>query len=138
MIKKNKICFTFTPRGGCSVSFQQYLDLIGLLNDGLNYNSFIHHYRIDIFNENVKFCNINKLINEKYVFVKFIINSYIRAVSIYRAQISHNLSFREYLIQLVNNKIDYFNNNDKFHLHPQYIDGEENIITKYIKMKPFK
>jgi hypothetical protein len=25
---KNKLCITFTPRGGCSISFQQYLDLI--------------------------------------------------------------------------------------------------------------
>jgi hypothetical protein len=61
-------------------------------------------------------------------------NPYIRAVSIYRAQTSHNLSFRKYLIELVNNKIDYFNDNDKFHLTQQYIDKEENIITKYIKI----
>jgi len=25
----NKICISFTPRGGCSVSFKCYLDLIG-------------------------------------------------------------------------------------------------------------
>jgi hypothetical protein len=61
-------------------------------------------------------------------------NPYIRAVSIYRVQTSHNLSFREYLRQLVNNKIDYFNKNDKYHYHTQYIDGEEKIITKYIKI----
>ena len=34
----------------------------------------------------------------------------------------------------LNNQIDYFNDNDKYHYHPQYIDGEENIITKYIKI----
>jgi hypothetical protein len=61
-------------------------------------------------------------------------NPYIRAVSIYRAQTSHNLSFRKYLIELVNNKIYYFNDNDKYHYLPQYIDGEENIITKYVKI----
>jgi hypothetical protein len=61
-------------------------------------------------------------------------NPYIRAVSIYKAQTSHNLTFREYLKELVNNNIDYFNDNDKFHYHPQYIDGEEKIITKYIKI----
>ena len=38
----NKVCITFTPRGGCSISFQQYLDLVGLLKDGLDYNQFIH------------------------------------------------------------------------------------------------
>ena len=125
---------TFTPRGGCSTSFQQYLDLFGLLNDGLTYDPFIHYYRCDIFDKNTCYCDINKLVGDGYTFVKFVINPYIRAVSIYRAQTSHNLSFREYLMELVNNKYDYFNDNDKYHLEPQYICGEENIITKYVKI----
>jgi hypothetical protein len=131
---KNKICITFTPRGGCSISFQLYLDLLGLLNDALNYNPFVHDYRCDIFEKHVVYCDINQLVNDGYTFIKFIMNPYIRAVSIYRAQNSHNLSFREYLIQLVNNEWDYYNENDKYHLHPQYICGEENIITKYVKI----
>lgn len=131
---ENKICITFTPRGGCSISFQQYLHLIGLLDDGLNYNNFIHCYRCDIFNKVVKYKNIDELIDDKYIFIKFIMNPFIRAVSIFRAQTSHNLTFREYLKQLNQNKIDYFNNNDKYHLEQQYIDGEEKIITKYIKI----
>lgn len=131
---KNKICVTFTPRGGCSVSFQAYLDLQGLLEEGLKYNSFIHNYRCNVFHKNIVNYDINNLLNEKYTFIKFITNPYIRAVSVYCAQTSHNLSFRQYLNQLVNNKIDYFNNNDKFHYHPQYVEGEENIITKYIKI----
>jgi hypothetical protein len=132
--KKNNICITFTPRGGCSISFQQYLDLIDLLNDGLSYNPFIHTYRNDVFHPNMDFCDIHQLINEKYTFVKFIMNPYIRAVSIYRSQTSNNLSFRECLMEIVNNKIDYFNDSDKYHMHSQYIDGEENIITKYVKI----
>ena len=131
---KNKICITFTPRGGCSISFQQFLDLNNLLKDGLDYNKFIHSYRCDIFCPNVQNYNIDSLVKQKYTFVKFIINPYIRAVSIYRAQTSHNLSFRDYLKELVNNKIDYFNSEDTYHLHTQYIQGEENIITKYIKI----
>lgn len=78
--------------------------------------------------------NIDNLINDDYIFIKFIMNPYIRAVSIYLAQTSHNLSFREYLKQLNNNEIDYFNDNDKFHYHQQYIKDEEKIMTKYIKI----
>ena len=130
----NKICITFTPRGGCSVSFQQYLYLVGLLDDALNYDSFIHNYRCEIFNKTIFFKDINWLIDNKYIFIKFIMNPYIRAVSIFRVQTSHNLSFREYLKELNGNKINYFNNNDKYHLQQQYIQGEENIITKYIKI----
>lgn len=131
---KNKICITFSPRGGCSISFQQFLDLNNLLNDGLRYHRFIHEYRCSILNHHTGYQPIEELIKNKYTFIKFIMNPYIRAVSSYRVQSSHNLSFREYLKQLVNNKIDYFNYNDKYHLQQQYIEGEEKIITKYIKI----
>ena len=48
-------------------------------------------------------------------------NPSIRAGTINLAQTSHNLSFKNYVKQLVNNEIDYFNDNDKYHLHPQNI-----------------
>ena len=132
---KNKVCFSFTPRGGCSVSFQVFLDLIGLLDDALKYHTFIHNYRTQILDNNISNYNINYLISLNYTFIKFITNPYIRAVSIFRAQTSHNLSFREYLKELVSGKVfTYFNDNDKYHLHEQYIPGEENYITKYIRI----
>jgi hypothetical protein len=132
---KNKICITFSPRGGCSISFQQYLDLVGLLNDGLQHNSFIHEYRVYVFEKCISYKEISSLIEENYTFIKFIMNPYIRAVSIYRVICeTSNLSFREYLKMLVNNEIDHFTSHDLFHYHPQYIEGEEKIITKYIKI----
>lgn len=133
---KNKICITFSPRAGCSIAFQQFLDLVGLLNDGLKYNNYghIHAYRIDFMHKYIKNVNINDLINKQYTFIKFIINPYIRAISIYRCFDSHNLSFREHLKQIINNKINYYSDNDKYHSQSQYIEGEENIITKYIKI----
>lgn len=130
----NKICVTFTPRGGCSISFQQYLDMVGLLSDGFQYNAFIHCYRCELFLPNISYKSLETLIAEKYTFIKFIMNPYIRAVSVYISQTSHNLSFRAYLRQLVTNEIDYFSDTDKYHLQPQYIEGEEHIITKYVKI----
>ena len=137
---KNKICITFTPRGGCSISFQQFLDLIGLLNDGLKYNTFIHNYRIEIFLKNIKKINIDELIKNNYTFIKFIMNPYIRAVSIFRCQ-SLNVSFREHLKYIINDTEIYDNSicdNDKFHKGLQYIDHEEKIITKYIKIDKYE
>ena len=131
---ENKICVLFTPRGGCSVSFKQYLDIVGLLKDAEDYNSFVHKYRMDIFLPNISIITINKLIEQKFTFIKFIMNPYIRAVSIFRCQTSHNLSFRQYLFQLINNELDYMSKNEKYHYHQQYIPGEEKIITKYIKI----
>lgn len=132
---KNKVCFSFTPRGGCSVAFQAFLDLVGLLNEGLAYDSFIHNYRINVLDKLIQNYNINYLISLNYKFIKFITNPYIRAVSIFRAQTSHNLTFREYLRELVSGKVfEYFNDNDKYHLYEQYIPGEEEYITKYIRI----
>lgn len=134
---KNKLCITFTPRGGCSIAFQQYLDLVGLLNDGLNYDSsHIHLYRGMVFVHQLNYIDINDLISDKYTFVKFIMNPYIRAVSIYRMY-PHNLSFREYLKKHRNNTLD-FNESYYYHSQLQYIDGEENIITKYVKIDKYE
>ena len=105
-----------------------------MLKDGLDYHPFIHVYRMDFCIQNIKCVNIDYLIEQQFTFIKFIMNPYIRAVSSYRSQESHNLSFRQYLKQLINNEIDYFNPSDKYHLWQQYIDGEEKIITKYIKI----
>ena len=127
--EKNKLCIGFSPRAGCSISFQCYLDLFGLLPEALKFNSFIHKYRTQVFNRRIKTKNINTLKN--YTFIKFIMNPYIRAVSIYRLQTSCNLSFRCYLKQIDNIK---FNRQDIFHMQSQYIPGEENIPFNYIKI----
>jgi len=130
----NKICVTFTPRGGCSVSFKQYLDLVGLLADGEAYDPFIHKYRMDIFTPHVKTVHIDHLINQQYTFIKFITNPYIRAVSMYWPEPSHNLSFRQYLYMRLEPALYPRSDNEKWHSHEQYIPGEEKIITKYIKI----
>ena len=130
---KNKTVITFTPRSGCSKSFSQYLDLVGLLDDGISFfNEHIHHYRMDILNPNINYKKIDELIKDQYQFIKFIINPYIRAVSIYIIQTNCNLSFREFLKYILSNNINDIHNN--YHIHPQYIYGEERVITKYIKI----
>jgi len=35
---------------------------------------------------------------------------------------------------IVKNELDFLNENDRYHIYPQYIKGEESIITKYIKI----
>ena len=133
----NKIVVTFTPRGACSKSFCQFLDLVGLLEDGTNYHPFIHHYRIDLIDANCSYVKIDDLVKNNYTFIKFIINPYIRAVSIYTGLTTNNinLSFREFLKHILNNTIcNILNKSDIFHTCPQYTYGEESIITKYIKI----
>jgi hypothetical protein len=105
-----------------------------ILNFKIDYNLFIHDYRINYIHFNINYVDINYLIKQQFTFIKFIINPYIRAVSIFRLLASHNLSFRQYLKQLINNEINYFSDVDKYHIRQQYIHEEEKIITKYIKI----
>jgi hypothetical protein len=144
----NKICILYTLRAGCSISFQQFLDLVGLLNDGLGYfninHQIIHAYRFDIMDKHIKYVDMNELIKNNYTFIKFIMNPYIRAVSIFRIINSHNLSFREHLKDIINNRnktnkyIIYDTQHETVHSQLQYIDGEEKIITKYIKIDKYE
>ena len=133
----NKIVVTFTPRAACSKSFSQFLDLVGLLDDGLSYDNFIHHYRCRLIDKNCSYIKIDELVKNNYTFIKFIMNPYIRAVSIYTGLVTNNfnLSFREFIKHILNNTIgNILNKNDNYHTYPQYIYGEESIITKYIKI----
>ncbi len=131
---KNKICITFTPKSACSAAFQNFLDLVGLLKDGLEVNPFIHIYRCHIFNNYVNtVLDVNQLIKENYFFIKFIQNPYIRAVSSYR-HVNYNGSFRNFMKKLINNDLNDFNDNDIFHFNKQYIKDEESYINKYIKI----
>jgi FkbM family methyltransferase len=130
----HKLVLSFTPRAGCSSVVKIYLDSLGLLQDAELYHPFIQAYRTDIMDPNIQSIPINQLKKDGYTFIKFIMNPYIRAVSIFRGQTSHNLSFRQYLKNLINNNVNYFNNNDKYHYHQQYITDEEKYITEYIKI----
>jgi hypothetical protein len=136
--RNKKICFLWSPRAGCSITFKCFLDMIGLLDDAEKYNEWIHNYRMEIMWPNISYISIPDLINNNFTIIKTLVNPYSRAVSIWRAQKSHNLSFRDYLKELIYNKISYFNENDKYHLKPQYVDEEEKFVTKYIKLDNFE
>ena len=136
-VDKN-VCFIWSPRAGCSITLKCFLDMVGLLDDAENYSNWIHDYKMNIYIRNVPEISINQLYKNNVNIIKTIVNPYSRAVSIWMAQSSHNLSFKDYLKQLINNTIDYFTVNDKYHLKPQYIDFEEKVITKYIKLDNFE
>jgi hypothetical protein len=136
-IDKN-ICFLWSPRAGCSITLKCFLDMVGLLDDAENYSNWIHDYKMYIFIQNVPEININELSKKKCNIIKTLVNPYSRAVSTWRTQRNSNLSFRDYLKELVNNKNSYVNESDKYHSKQQYIDGEEKFVTKYIKLDKYE
>jgi hypothetical protein len=131
----HKLAVMWSPRAGCSITFQCFLDINNLLNEALNYNKFIHMYRMDIYHKNVPTIPLKQLLKENYIIIKSIVNPYSRAVSIWRGHISMDktLSFKEYMKQLINETI-ILSKLDRYHTNPQYITNEETYITKYIKL----
>jgi hypothetical protein len=103
---------------------------MGILEEAIAYNNWIHSYRCDIFYPNTPEIDIDNVLENKVQIIKFVLNPYIRAISIYRAQSSHNYSFRDYLKKL-NNKTIQLNPSDNYHHFPQYVPGEEKYVSQY-------
>jgi hypothetical protein len=130
----NKICFIFSPRSGCSVSFKNYLDFVGLIDDSI-YDDNVHDYRINYFLRFAEYKKFDEILLEKYEIIKTITNPYSRAVSIFKGMINHNLNFEDFLLKLQDIHNDKFlSDYEIFHTFNQYSDGEEKYITKYFKI----
>jgi len=141
--RRNKLVFLWSPRAGCSITCKQAFNLLGLLKDVEDYDNFVHNYRIRVYKYHAPYIDILKLPSD-YTIIKTIVNPYSRAVSIWwKTTTSQDWTFREFMRRLVNGETDELTKCEKFHLRPQYIKGEEEYITKYIKLEsgekfPFK
>ena len=62
--RNKKVCFLWSPRGGCSITFKCFLDMIGLLDDAKQYNEWIHNYRMEIMVPNTSYIRIPDLKKE--------------------------------------------------------------------------
>lgn len=130
----NKICFMWSPRAGCTITCSCIFDMLTIYEDAVDYYAFIHLYRAEIFHQHAPYKPLNTLIEQNYMIIKSVLNPYARAVSIWRLQMSHDLSFRDYLRDLIGGRSDYLTAVDIYHLRPQYVKGEESYVTKYIKL----
>lgn len=130
---ENKLVFNFSPRAGCSSCFKIFLDLTNLLKEGEKYNSFIHHYRLDVIDKNVLITDIDKFLQSNFKFIKFITNPFKRAVSIFRL-CDKNITFRKFSEKIAIGDFSNFNNSIVYHLGQQYFNNEENYIDEYIKI----
>ena len=44
-----KVCICISPRSACTVTMKCFFDMVGLLQDAIDYSTWIHEYRIEIF-----------------------------------------------------------------------------------------
>ena len=140
-----KIAYIMTPRAGCSISFKFYLNSLDstLLEKSNKYNNFVHKYRIDIFDKNIKYIKIEQLIKENFKFIKFVVNPFQRAVSSFAMinindldNIKYNLNFKTYYENLYKNiNLHLYSKSDLIHTYPQYIIGEKELNLTIYKLE---
>ena len=131
----NKLCYLFSYRAGCSITFKCYLDQIGLLEDAIKYSpEWIHNYRVYLLNTYARKIDLKYIIENNYKIVKPILNPYRRIVSCWRFPNLHLMSFRNYINELLYNDRKNLHDMDKLHSYEQYIEDEDLIITDYIKL----
>lgn len=130
MDKKNKIIMGWTPKAGCTVAIQMFLDHMGILEEALEPSILsVHDYLHKVFF--TKF-GIADFSNPEYFKFKVVRNPYDRAISSFLHYLKYNapqgLSFNEYLSRLIQVS-NRFNDN---HHQPQ-IDGRH--YDKIIKIE---
>lgn len=144
------IMFFWSPRSGCTSLIKWFFFQVGLLQEAIDYNPWIHLYRMEVYEnkENYKNEILKQLLERKKDTYKLIRNPYKRAVSSFLATLSNEiimnevapnnregLSFKQFLYNVKNIGIsrDLINS----HIAQQYIDEEEFFIENYVKLENF-
>lgn len=144
------IIFFWSPKSGCTSLIKWYFFQIGLLQKALDYNPWIHFYRMEVYEkqENYKIEIAEQLLNNKKDIYKLVRNPYKRAVSSFISTLTNEnimnevapgintgLSFKQFLYKVKDIGIskDLIN----AHIAQQYIEEEELFIRNYIKLEHF-
>ncbi|WP_158234681.1 sulfotransferase family 2 domain-containing protein [Lentibacillus sediminis] len=148
--KEFPIIFFWSPKSGCTSLIKWYYFQIGLLQKAIDYNPWIHFYRMEVYekqeNHGIKIAE--QLLNDKKDSYKLVRNPYKRAVSSFFAtiateqlmnsvapDINNGLSFKQFLYRIKD--IGVKKGVIDAHIAQQYIEEEELIIQNYIQLEHF-
>lgn len=139
--RNNKLIFGWTAKAGCTVVTKMFFKNMNLLDEALNYSPWVHNYQFHKFYKNNGVVNENDLLNKNNIKLKFVRNPYTRAVSsfIHAGKHKHiiknqNLSFKEFLIKIKNNKIY----NSHYGLQICTLEKNNKIFDEIIKIENIK
>lgn len=80
---QRKVLLALTPRAGCTICTQMFFREMGILDEALRYDPWVHKYRIEVYNEKNPFIG-SVLRDAEYFRMKVVRDPYRRAVSSYR------------------------------------------------------
>ncbi len=144
LLVNNIFIVDWTEKAGCTIVCKMFFDVMGILQEALDYNSWIHNYRQDKFYEKFGKVTEDMLSGDKFVKMKFVRNPYTRAVSSYFAANENNkqylkgyehldLSFYDFLLLVKQKKIV----NDHWRTQYQEIESRFNF-DEIIKIENIK
>jgi hypothetical protein len=125
--KKNKIIMGWSAKAACTVALMMFLDHLGVLEEAIKYDLWIHNYRLRVFY--AKFGHVaGEFNNPEYFKFKIVRNPYHRAISSFfhynKYYVTKPTSFDEY--------IDFLNLNldSDIHHQPQFDNRKYDKIVK--------
>lgn len=116
LLVNDKFLVDWTEKAGCTIVCKMFFDAMGILQESLDYSSWIHDYRQNKFYEKFGRVMEDMLYSDKFVKMKFVRNPYTRAVSSYFTAYDNNklhlagfehldLSFYDFLLLVKQGKI---------------------------------
>ncbi len=146
---KNKVVMDWSPKSGCTVVTKMFFKNMGLLEEALQYNSWVHEYRMHVFYKNHPI--IEEVFSDPELFrFKVVRNPYSRAVSSYihvmKYPVMHevvkerlwrwnaNISFRKFVKFL--EKTDVLNCDPHYRLQKKFFEyGKPGTFNKIVKLE---
>lgn len=83
LILNDKFIVDWTRKAGCTTITKMVFGAMGILQEALDYDIWVHKYRTDKFHEKFGRVTEDMLSSDKFVKMKFVRNPYTRAVSSY-------------------------------------------------------
>lgn len=79
--RNNKIIMGWSAKAGCTISVKMFFDHMGILEEALNYNKWVHEFRCMVFYQKYGTPTEKDILHSNYFKFKVVRNPYHRAVS---------------------------------------------------------
>ncbi len=123
-LKANNVILWVAEKANCTAICHMFFESIGLLDVALQYSSWIHDYRWNVYiKQNMTM--LNDLKDEKFIRIKFVRSPYDRAVSSYLHVRKRNQSFLDFLKRLSGKDLERYGSIENPHVQTQYFREEK-------------